>query len=336
MVALEEEIAPKLQPIMPTWRRYVDDTFTFVKKNCITEVVQKINSFHPNIKFTHEIERDKKIAFLDVLLSRKEDGGLDTSVYRKPTNNNIYIHWNAYGPRQWKIGTLSGIIRRAYEICSTEESRKLELDFISDVFVRINGYPHYVVNSKLRKFEGQDSQNDENTPTREDEITTNNDEKDTLILQLPFRGTEGESLIRRLKNSLRQNLPNNIECRIVHTGSKLSQFFSLKDKVDEKHLSNFIYKFDCRNKKCNENYVGETARHKEIRENDHAGKDKDSHVFKHTQATKHPRANKKNFVILAKNYENRRKRKLAEAMFIRDLKTTLDKQNDSYKLVPFG
>ena len=122
----------------------------------------------------------------------------------------------------------------------------------------------------------------------------------------------------------------------MHIGSKLSQFFSLKDKVDEKHLSNFIYKFDCRNKKCNENYVGETARHKEIRENDHAGKYKDSHVFKHTQATKHPRANKKNFVILAKNYENRRKRKLAEAMFIRDLKPTLNKQKDSYKLVLFG
>ena len=106
--------------------------------------------------------------------------------------------------------------------------------------------------------------------------------------------------------------------------------------TDEKHLSNFIYKFDCRNKKCNDNYVGETARHKKVRESEHAGKDKESHVFKHTQATKHLRANEKNFVILAKNYENRRKRKLAEALFIRDRKPTLNKQKDSYKLVLFG
>ena len=104
----------------------------------------------------------------------------------------------------------------------------------------------------------------------------------------------------------------------------------------KKELSNFIYKFDCRNKKCNEDYVGETARHKEVQGNDHTGIDKESHIFKHTQATKQPRANKKNFVILAKNYENRRKRKLAEAMFIRDLKPTLNKQKDSYKLVLFG
>ena len=335
MVALEETIAPKLQKIMPIWRRYVNDTFTFVKKNCIAEVIQEINSFHPNIKFTHEIEKDKKIAFLDVLLTRRDDGHLDTSVYRKPTNNSIYIHWNAYGPRQWKIGTLSGIIRRAYDVCSTEGSRRLELNFISDVFTRINGYPHYIVNSMLTKFEEEHKAR--NTRSNDDDMTPPNDEenKQTLILQLPFRGSEGDALVRSLKNTLKRNLPDT-ECKIVHTGSKLSQYFNIKDGVDEKHLSNLIYKFDCRNKKCNEDYVGETGRRIEVREDDHAGNDKKSHVFQHTKTTKHPRANKKNFVILAKNYENRRKRKLAEAMFIRDLKPTLNKQKDSYKLVLFG
>ena len=86
MVELEETIAPKLQSIMPAWKRYVDDTFTFVKKNHISEVIREINSFHSNIKFTHETEKDRKIAFLDVLLTKRSDGNLETSVYRKPTN----------------------------------------------------------------------------------------------------------------------------------------------------------------------------------------------------------------------------------------------------------
>ena len=103
--------------------------------------------------------------------------------------------------------------------------------------------------------------------------------------------------------------------------------------INSKHQ---IYKFDCRNKKCNHDYIGETGIRKEVRENEHAGKDKKSHVFQHTKTTKHPCAKKKDFVILAKNYENRRKRKLTEAMFIRDLKPTLNKQKDSYKLVLFG
>ena len=36
------------------------------------------------------------------------------------------------------------------------------------------------------------------------------------------------------------------------------------------------------------------------------------------------------------NYSDRRKRKLAEAMFIRDLKPTLNKQKESYKLALFA
>ena len=60
MVELDETIAPKLQLIMPIWRRYVDVTFTFVKKNQISTVINEINLFHSNINFTHEIEKDRK------------------------------------------------------------------------------------------------------------------------------------------------------------------------------------------------------------------------------------------------------------------------------------
>ena len=39
MVHLEETIAPKLQTSMPTWIRYVDDTFTLVKKGKLEEII---------------------------------------------------------------------------------------------------------------------------------------------------------------------------------------------------------------------------------------------------------------------------------------------------------
>ena len=202
------------------------------------------------------------------------------------------------------------------------------------MFIRINGYPHYIVNSILRKVK-EDQNADDASSSEDDTLSNDEDSKQTLMLKLPFRGKKGDTLIRSLKKDLKRNLPDT-ECRIVHTGSKLSQYFSLKDKVDDKHLSNFIYKFDCRNKKCDDGYVGETGRRKEIRENDHAGKDKESHILHHTNTTKHPRAKEKDFIILGKNYGNKRKRRLAEAMFIRDLKPTLNKQKDSYKLVLFG
>ena len=100
MVYLEETIAPKLQTSMPTWRRYVDDTFTVVKKGKKEEIIEALNSFHPNIKFTHETEKDGLIPFLDVLLKKKQDGTIETTIYRKPTNNNVYIHWQFYAPKE--------------------------------------------------------------------------------------------------------------------------------------------------------------------------------------------------------------------------------------------
>ena len=175
------------------------------------------------------------------------------------------------------------------------------------------------------------SSNVDDTPAKDH----NKDDQPTLIFKLPFRGEKGETLIRSLKNTLNRNIPDT-EYRIVHTGTKLSKQFSLKDNIDKKHQSNFVYKHGCQNKKCDDDYVGETARRREKRCGDHSGKDKNSHIFQHSSTTKHPRANEKDFEVLASNYPNRRKRRLCEAMLIRDLKPTLNKQKDSYKLVLFG
>lgn len=43
-----------------------------------------LNSSHPNIRFTMEIESNGKLIFLDVLINRQPDGNLKHSVYRKP------------------------------------------------------------------------------------------------------------------------------------------------------------------------------------------------------------------------------------------------------------
>ena len=233
--------------------------------------------------------------------------------------------------------TLCGIIRRAYDICSTNEGRITELNFIYKVFTEINGYPDSVVKSMFTKIKEQ-YKSITDMPTQQSIELENDSEENVdppIILKVPFRGEKGESVLKNLKRTLQKTLPDKLQCRIVHTGSKLSKNFSLKDKVNKKHLSNFIYKHNCKNKKCKHNYVGETARRKVKRVEEHAGKDKKSHIFQHSRSTKHPRAKYENFEILATNYPNRRKRKLAEAMYIRDLKPTLNKQKESYKLALF-
>ena len=56
VVELGNSIVPKLNSHLKFWKRYVDDALTIVKEGSINHVLQQLNSFHPNIQFTFEIE----------------------------------------------------------------------------------------------------------------------------------------------------------------------------------------------------------------------------------------------------------------------------------------
>ena len=130
----------------------MDGTIAFVKEDQIENILSTLNNHHKDIKFTREFEEGGRIPFLDVDILRKEDNKLRLKVYRKKTCSNIYIHWNAFAPTNWKIGTLEGMIRRAYMICSDEEDLKEELTFIANTFQTINAYPSHIIKRSLDKM----------------------------------------------------------------------------------------------------------------------------------------------------------------------------------------
>ena len=55
------------------WKRYVDDTFTKLKIDKVEGFLEHLNRQHERIQFTSEIQKDKKIAFLDTEIHIKED-----------------------------------------------------------------------------------------------------------------------------------------------------------------------------------------------------------------------------------------------------------------------
>ena len=56
MVELERNIIPTLSTDISLWKRYVDDTFCFINLTSINKVLETLNSYHTNIKFTIEID----------------------------------------------------------------------------------------------------------------------------------------------------------------------------------------------------------------------------------------------------------------------------------------
>lgn len=48
------------------------------------------SNLHPNIRFTIEMEVQRKLPFLDVLVYQKSNGSLGQAIYRKGTHTDMY------------------------------------------------------------------------------------------------------------------------------------------------------------------------------------------------------------------------------------------------------
>ncbi len=87
MTAFEDEIMRPLisSDIIKFYSRYVDDTLVLIRPSDITIVLQKFNSFHPQIQFTHEEFIDNNdIHFLDIKISSS-----GTSIYRTSSQHTL-------------------------------------------------------------------------------------------------------------------------------------------------------------------------------------------------------------------------------------------------------
>ena len=339
MVHLEELMIPTLATKMSSWYRYVDDTFTFIKDGEIETVQQALNNFHGDIKFTYESEIDNTISFLDVSVSRKQDGTFDTAVYRKKTDSSIYINWDAFATRQWKIGTLKGLFRRAFLVCSTDLALKKELEHLKRVFTKTNGYPSKIVHNTLeeirRKWIETSHPTQPVTPPN-DQVLEAKQVEVTPYICLPYKGVEGEKVIQSFKKSLRSVLSDNVKPRFINKGTKLGSFFSLKDKVESIHQTNLVYGYIPPDEdSLKEGYIGQTKVRFGRRTHEHAHTDKESAVFKNSQEKNLDVAHE-DFQILEKGFPKLLDRRIAESLYVKEHRPKLNEQKDSFKLKLFN
>ena len=189
-----------------------------------------------NIKFTYELEHEGKLPFLDVLLCRTGKK-IYTTVYRKATNNDVYLNWNAFTPISWKRGTLKTLIECAYRICSTDELQNRELKYIEKVFYENNSYPKYVIKQVLQQIsEEHNATNGTDTSNNnidDDNISSMNNAtlENQLLLVLPYQGKKGDHILKLFKKGMRKMLPNNVKPQIAFTVRKVATSFQIKDKM---------------------------------------------------------------------------------------------------------
>ena len=341
MVDLEEALIPTLSDKLSLWLRYVDDTFTFIKKDEINNVNDILNNFHANINFTHVCEKYNKLAFLDVQVNRETDGSFSTGVYRKNSDTNIYINWNSYAPKEWKIGTLKGLFRRAFLVCSNKNNLDNEIRHLKTVFKNLNEYPNKVVYKTMidvkKKIEREKScEQDIINPDIDNQVAQETSIQEVHpYMTLPYKGLEGHNLVKKFKSQIGRFMPNKVKPRVTFKGKRVNGLFPLKDSVKIEHQSNLVYAYSPLPDESTIDYVGETNVRYGARVHEHITTDKQSAVYRHARE-QDVVVSDNNFSILAKGYSNKRDRKIAEALYINDLKPRLNEQVRSYKLFLFN
>ena len=89
----------------------------------------------------------------------------------------------------------------------------------------------------------------------------------------------------------------------------------------------------CSAENCLNDYIGESARHIIERVKDHGGRDTKSHVLKHSSEKEHVEVTQEDFKIIGSHFKNNRlKRKIAEALFIKQEHPFLNVQDQLVEL----
>ena len=227
---------------------------------------------------------------------------------------------------------------RAYIVCSDNQHPESELNYLRKVLHNFNSYPHWfttkVVNEVNNDFNKQIVPPTPHTETSDGE---NNNIKKPMVILL-YAGQKGCTLIKPLKKNLQRALPINIQTRIVYTGTKLSsQDKNMKDPTTFEEQHDIAYHSFSSVDNCNENYIGEIPQWFDERVKDYNGQDHNSHLFKHSLKSRHDPVLKNDFRIIGKGYTNNtHRRKIAEALFLKKMKTSLNIQEKSVRLELFN
>ena len=163
------------------WKRFVDDTFTIIKKS------HKNASIDNNMKFTCEESRDDgSIPFLNILIIPEEDGSLNTAVYRKPTHTDLYLQWDSHHNIPSKYSVIGTLFYRAKTICSSPQHLQKEEQHLTSALKRCK-YPTWALNRVKLKDPKETSNKNNRRGTNPPQARTTQHQPTTYCCSIPSR-----------------------------------------------------------------------------------------------------------------------------------------------------
>lgn len=157
MASLETPFIEKQEKKPLFYRRFLDDIFMIWNhdKASLLDFISKFNCLHQSIKFTHDISQDT-INFLDVTL-QVHGNSLATTVYKKPTDRQQYLHFDSNHPRHCKVGIPYSQAYRYRRICSDVQEFDRNSQNLKNILLNQN-YPENIIDDAINRARQTDRQ----------------------------------------------------------------------------------------------------------------------------------------------------------------------------------
>ena len=98
------------------------------------------------------------------IITRKEDGSVKSTVYRKKTHTDQYLNFASHHPKHQKLGVVRTLMHRCETITSEEGDKKEEVEHLREA-LRVCGYPSWALNKvtdSCKKKKNKKKTNDRN------------------------------------------------------------------------------------------------------------------------------------------------------------------------------
>ena len=237
------------------------------------------------------------------MITKKPDGSIKVSVYRKATHTDQYLDFQSHHPLEHKISVVRTLMHRAETTVTEPTDLAVEKDHIKSALKNC-GYQDWVFSNSSRKAEATPAVNPSGPPQRR------------IFSTLPYIQGISDKIRRAYKKAG------------VHTSFKphktLRQLLvAPKDKPPPDQLAGTVYCLECED--CHKCYIGESARPlgKRIKEHITTRSSSTSAVSEHLKTAKH-HFDPDKVKILAREPKDF-SRKILEAIHIRKEKPALNR-----------
>ena len=286
------------------WGRYVDDTFVIHKEANKQSFLQHINSVDPAIRFTVEDNKeDGSIPFLDTIVKPEADGSLSITVYRKPTHTDQYLQWDSHHHLSAKFSVIQTLSHRASIVCSNPELLQKEKQHLRKALTKCN-YPKWALDKVEKRLNRSTRQvNDGGNNSAQ---PANHEVQSKGHIVIPYTQGLCESI---------KKICGRYGIQTHFKGGKTIKnlLVSPKDKDPILNQSGAIYRYQCNNLGCDDEYIGETSRTFGERYKEHLKAP--SAIHHHSTITGHS-TNHNNFQIIGREGHNLA-RNIKESIYIR-------------------